>query len=82
MEFSKTVKCVSCNIVINEVLAFISNKLDVMDNESLVQICATAFTVLEVNTAKLLLFDCIRSGKKNISRRGNGKVVMVKCNEI
>lgn len=71
---AQTLKCANCNLVISEVLAFINNKLDVMDNESLVRICASAFTIDEVEKAKALLFDSIKTNKRNISRRKDGKI--------
>lgn len=68
---SKLLKCASCNIVINEVLSFIQNKLNVMDNGSLLNICSTGFTEEEVNQAKILLFDSLHCIDKCISRRKN-----------
>ncbi|CAG9557752.1 unnamed protein product [Danaus chrysippus] len=46
------IKCANCNVVISEVLAFIRNKHDVMDNESLVRICQSAFSEEEIDEAK------------------------------
>lgn len=70
-----TLKCVNCNIVICELLSFIQNKIDVMDNESLIRICDTAFTVEEVDSAKELLFSSIITNKKKVTRRKEGKKV-------
>lgn len=70
---STTVKCNSCNVVISELLAFVQNKIDVMDEESLVRICATAFSVEEVSNAKKLLFESAPSTKRKVNRRGSGK---------
>lgn len=67
-------KCASCNIVISEILAYLQNKVDTMDNESMVRICASAFTISEVEKAKCLLFDSIKTNKRNISRRKDGKI--------
>lgn len=66
---SNVVKCVSCNIVINEVLAFIQNKHNVMDDVSLVRICLTGFSVEAVEQAKKLLYESVDGGEKYISRR-------------
>lgn len=68
---SSVLKCTNCNIVINEVLAFVQNKVDVMVEDSLVQICATAFTEDEIEKAKSLLFDSV--SKKKTLRRREGK---------
>lgn len=54
-----TLKCVNCNIVINELLSFIQNKIAVIDNESLIRICISAFSEEEVECAKKLLFTSI-----------------------
>lgn len=74
MADSKILKCANCNIVISELLAYLQNKVDVMDNESMVRICASTYTVAEVEEAKILLFDTIQTKKRNISRRKNGKI--------
>lgn len=68
-----TVKCNSCNVVINELLAFLRNVLDVMDEESVHQLCTSSFTAEEIVKAKTLLFESIPSGKKMPVRRKNGK---------
>ncbi|XP_045493986.1 uncharacterized protein LOC123693079 [Colias croceus] len=56
---STVLKCSACNIVINEVLAFMHNKMNVMDEEGLVQICRTAFSTDDIFEAKKLLFDAV-----------------------
>lgn len=67
------VKCASCNIVICEILSFIQNKLDVMDVQSLIRICSTAFSAVEVEKAKCLLFESIPSVTRKIVRRRDNK---------
>lgn len=71
---TKVVKCNSCNIVINEVLAFICNKIDVMDEDSISRICETAFSESDIVNAKNLLFESIPSSKKK-TRKRKGKTV-------
>lgn len=56
---SNVVKCPNCNMVINEVLAFICNKVDVMDEESISRICVSAFSENDILSAKNLLFDSL-----------------------
>ncbi|CAH2088737.1 unnamed protein product [Euphydryas editha] len=68
-----TVKCTSCNIVISEVLAFIRNRHDVVDNESLIRICSSAFSEEEIDEAKKLLFVSTKTTQKLVSRRKNKK---------
>nr|XP_026498749.1 uncharacterized protein LOC113402657 [Vanessa tameamea] len=69
-----TVKCSSCNIVINEVLAFVCNKTDVMDEDSICRICETAFSENEITIVQNLLFDSISNNKKK-TRKRNRKVL-------
>ncbi|KOB52114.1 Mutant cadherin [Operophtera brumata] len=70
---SSVVKCNSCNIVINETLAFIQNKLDVMDEESLVRICVSSFPEDEIEAAKTLLFESVPGTKRKVKRKNTGK---------
>lgn len=58
--------------MINEVLAFVHNKMTVMDEISLIRICNTAFDSEEILTAKKLLFEAL-SNKKMKRRRKDGK---------
>ncbi|KAF9419275.1 hypothetical protein HW555_004202 [Spodoptera exigua] len=67
MMFSNIVKCNQCNLVVSELLAFIQNKIDVMNEESLVKLCMSSFSSEEIESAKSLLFE---SQKK----RWNGPV--------
>ncbi|XP_052758216.1 uncharacterized protein LOC113515160 [Galleria mellonella] len=71
---SNVIKCNSCNVVINEVLAFIINKVDVMDEKSIHLICNSAFSPEDISTAKSMLFDSIPTAKRKI-RRKQGKNV-------
>ncbi|KPJ14768.1 hypothetical protein RR48_05862 [Papilio machaon] len=69
---SSTLKCANCNIVINELLAFIQNKADVMDEASLIRLCSDSFMESEILTAKKLLFESIPTSKRRI-RKNKGK---------
>lgn len=69
MTSSSTVKCATCNIVINEVLAFMQNKLGLLDNETLIRICVTGFSEEDVSNAKKLLFTSIEGSGRMKSRR-------------
>lgn len=66
-------KCTNCNVVISEVLVFIRNKHDVMDNESLIRICISAFSEDKIDDAKKLIFSLTKTSKKLISRRKEKK---------
>ncbi|KAF9415106.1 hypothetical protein HW555_007140 [Spodoptera exigua] len=70
---SSVVKCANCNVVINEVLAFVHNKISVMDDESISRICTSAFSENEILTAKKLLFESLPTTKRKITRRKAGK---------
>lgn len=72
---SNIIKCASCNIVICEVLAFIQNKQNVMDAESLVRICASSFTPKEIDSAKSLLFDSLSTKVRKVVRKNAGKTL-------
>lgn len=63
------VKCITCNIVINELLCFIQNKMNVMDEKSLVLLSMSAFSKTEISAAKDLLFASINTSIPNVSRR-------------
>lgn len=66
-------KCCSCNIVISEVLSFIQNKHDVMDNESIIRVCLSAFSEPDIDEAKKLLFESVTTSQRLKSRRKDGK---------
>jgi hypothetical protein len=72
---SKVLKCPSCNVVINEVLAFICNKIDVMNEESISHICVSAFDETDILAAKNLLFDSISTTKRKKIRKRQGKTL-------
>lgn len=69
------IKCPVCNVVINECLTFIQNKIQVMDNESLIRICVTGFSDQDITAAKSLLFNAVTTaGKRKIVRKKDGRL--------
>lgn len=70
MSKSNRLKCANCNIVICEVLAFIQNKLDVMDELSLIRICESAFSAEHIELAKSLLFESLQKSVTIRKRQG------------
>lgn len=70
---SKVVKCTNCNIVINEVLAFVYHVLDYMDEESIHHLCSSSFSEKDILMAKNLLCDSLPGSKKMPKRRKQGK---------
>lgn len=67
------IKCSTCNIVIDEMLAFVQNKISVMDDDSLVQILRSSFESDEIKRSKTLLFESLPTDKRNITRKKAGK---------
>ncbi|CAD0203492.1 unnamed protein product [Chrysodeixis includens] len=59
-------------LVANELLAFLQQKLDVMDEVSAVQICATNFSEDDVAAAKQLLYRVLNKSDQMVSRRRDG----------
>ncbi|XP_061714144.1 uncharacterized protein LOC133522734 [Cydia pomonella] len=70
---SNTLKCNTCNIIIDEMLSYIQNKISISDEDTLVRICEKSFTVDEIQKSKSLLFDALPTNERNIKRKGGGK---------
>lgn len=70
---TNVVKCSVCNIVIDELLSYIQNKVSIADEETLVRICTTTFTSEEIKNSKKLLFESIPTDKRKIVRKSKGK---------
>jgi hypothetical protein len=70
---SSTVKCSGCNIVIDELLAYLKAKLSKADEESLVKLCTTTFNSEDIQKSHSLLFESVPSEIRKISRKGKGK---------
>ncbi|KAJ8734142.1 hypothetical protein PYW07_014693 [Mythimna separata] len=66
-------KCNVCNIVIDEMLSYIQNKVSIIDEESLVRICTSSFTSEEIKNSKTLLFESIPTDIRKILRKNRGK---------
>ncbi|XP_026738663.1 uncharacterized protein LOC113501674 [Trichoplusia ni] len=72
---SSTLKCSVCNIVIDELLSYIQNKISVIDEITLMRICTTSFSSEEIQKSKSLLFDSLSTDVRKISRKRKGKEV-------
>lgn len=72
-EMSETVKCPQCNIVIDELLCYVQNKLSTSDDDTLIRICFSAFSYDEIKNSKALLFDSVPTNIRNIKRKQKGK---------
>ncbi|KAI8439899.1 hypothetical protein MSG28_001361 [Choristoneura fumiferana] len=74
MTHSNVLKCKTCNIVIDEMLSYIQNKLSVADDNLLVNVCTSAFSSEEIKKSKSLLFEALSTDQRNVLRKGTGKV--------
>ncbi|XP_013184558.2 uncharacterized protein LOC106130292 [Amyelois transitella] len=70
---SCSVKCASCNVVIDELLAYLRAKLSSADEETLVRICTGTFSSEDIQTSHSLLFESVPSNLRKIARKGKGK---------
>ncbi|XP_048485162.1 uncharacterized protein LOC125490318 [Plutella xylostella] len=70
---TSTLKCNTCNLVINELLSYIQNKISVIDEDTLLRICTSAFSNDEIQKSKSLLFDAVPTTKRKIQRKKEGK---------
>jgi hypothetical protein len=66
-------KCVNCNIVINELLAYIQNKISIIDEDSLAKICVASFTSEDITVSKTLLLESLSDEYRKKARKGLGK---------
>lgn len=66
----------SDKLIINELLTFLQNKIDVLDELTAVQICSTHFSEDDVEAAKDIL--CSETVGRRIMRKGEGK----KCKNL
>ncbi|KAI5634168.1 hypothetical protein NE865_13124 [Phthorimaea operculella] len=73
MSQRKVNKCPSCRLIINELLAFLQSRMDVMSEKSLIDICANHNTVEEITTAKNLLFENVTTNLRQINRKSDKK---------
>lgn len=61
------------NIIINEFLTFVQNKIHDLDELSIIQICSSNFNDKEIEDGKSLLFTSVPGGARLISRKGEDK---------
>lgn len=70
---TNTLKCNNCNIVIDELLAYIQNKISIADEISLVRICESAFSSEQILKSNNLLRESLPSDLCKTARKGKGK---------
>jgi hypothetical protein len=68
------IKCNNCNIVIDELLCYVQNKISICDEESLVKICLSTYTTEQIQRSVTLLFESFSSNNvRKIDRKGRKK---------
>ena len=74
---SPNFKSNDAKFVINELLCFIVNKMDIMTSETIVQLCEKTYTDLQIEIAKRKLFEIVpegdSEGMRYIKRQGKKK---------
>ncbi|XP_039759543.1 uncharacterized protein LOC120633403 [Pararge aegeria] len=60
-------------VIINEFLTFVQNKIDVLDELSIVQICATNFLDAEIEAGKSTLYSACGDKVRIVQRKGDDK---------
>lgn len=60
-------------IIINEFLTFVQNKIDKLDNLSIIQICATNFSENDIENGKSELFNALPESGRCLQRKGEDK---------
>ncbi|XP_034837761.1 uncharacterized protein [Maniola hyperantus] len=61
------------NLIVNEFLTFVQNKVDCLDELSIVQICISSFSDEEIESGKNVLFENTGGVSRNIQRKGEDK---------
>lgn len=67
------VKCTGCNLIVDELLCYVQQKISIADEETLVRICASAFTGDEIKKSKTLLYEALPTDKRKVIRKNKGK---------
>ncbi|CAB3248971.1 unnamed protein product [Arctia plantaginis] len=70
---SNTLKCNVCNIVIDELLAYIQNKISVSDEATIVKICPSTFMSAEIAKSNKFLLESLPSELRKSNRKGKGR---------
>lgn len=66
-------QCSKCKVVINEALAFISNKVDVLPETAILEICLTAYSGDEIEVARNIAYKMLAPTKKFMRRKDGGE---------
>ncbi|CAG5027635.1 unnamed protein product [Parnassius apollo] len=60
---------IKCKVVINELLAFVSNKVDTLPETGIIQICMSAYSADEIENARSVAYKLLASTKKYMRRK-------------
>ena len=60
-------------MIINEFLTFVQNKIETLDELSIIQICASNFNDAEIENGKNVLHTAIPDGSRCVTRKGEDK---------
>lgn len=67
---TKTVpKCITCNVVINELLTYIVDKVDTLPETAILQICTSAYTSEEIEDAREIIMGVLAPNKRKLRRK-------------
>ncbi|KAJ2939119.1 hypothetical protein O0L34_g8432 [Tuta absoluta] len=70
-------KCENCDVVINELLAFIANKVDTLAEKGLIQICLKTYSFEEIDNARQIVLNLLAPNKKvTRMRAGSEKAIL------
>ena len=62
-------------VVVNELLCFVNNKINLLPSETVIQLCVKHYKPDEIETAKRKLFEVCPSNTKMLTRKGPKKNV-------
>ena len=60
-------------VVVNELLCFVNNKINLLPSETVIQLCVKQCKPDEIKTAKLKLFEVCPSDSRMLTRKGPKK---------
>ncbi|CAG4953939.1 unnamed protein product [Colias eurytheme] len=63
------IQCSQCCVVINELLSFISNKVDTLPETAIIQICTSAYGYEEIEAARTIVYKLLTPSKKLMRRK-------------
>ncbi|CAG4939051.1 unnamed protein product [Parnassius apollo] len=62
-------RCNKCKVIINELLAFVSNKVDTLQETGIIQICMSAYSADEIENARSVAYKLLAPTKMYMRRK-------------